>query len=269
MEVEVYDDLTCIKLTRSLNKIKMHVYLYIFDGVLIDSGPNYLKEITLPYLEKQSFTDVIFTHSHEDHVGIGYELQQMGKQLWIHETGLGEITKKSKLPLYRRVFWRKREAFSAKPLANIFESKHYQWEVIHTPGHSDDHVSLYLRDKKWMFTGDLFVQTHPKSFYKFESFYEQVDSLKKMLSYDIDLIICQHSGIHQSKHLLERKLHYLTQLERDVTNLFTEGKSIKEIRKELFPRKHVLERISFGESSPEHFIKEIIKKTSENNPNNR
>jgi glyoxylase-like metal-dependent hydrolase (beta-lactamase superfamily II) len=42
---------------------------------------------------------------------------------------------------------------------DILEGEPFDLEVIHTPGHSIDHICLYLRAEKLLFTGDMLLNT--------------------------------------------------------------------------------------------------------------
>ena len=101
------------------------------------------------------------THYHIDHAGLAQELKQAGVPLLVLENQIGAIplmkswTKPRDhyvdISLHDNVviaFVESREALRRIGIAG---------EILHTPGHSDDSVSLLLDDGS-VFTGDL---THP------------------------------------------------------------------------------------------------------------
>lgn len=101
------------------------------------------------------------THYHIDHAGLGQELKQAGVQLLVIDLQLNAI------PLMKR--WTKPEdnyleitlennvVISIPESRLLLEGIGIPGEIVHTPGHSDDSVSLLLDDGS-VFTGDL---THP------------------------------------------------------------------------------------------------------------
>lgn len=71
--------------------------------------------------------------------------------------------------------------------------------IIHTPGHTHGHICLYLHKYKTLVTGDaLNVEggqlIGPKPEYTYDMPLA-LTSLKKLLDYDIETIICYHGGI--------------------------------------------------------------------------
>ncbi|MBO1002286.1 MBL fold metallo-hydrolase [Pseudogracilibacillus auburnensis] len=260
MKVKSYEDLLQAELTVSLGGQTLQVSVFLIDHLLIDTGPNRKQKSLISLFEQWDINDVILTHHHEDHTGLAYWLKH-NKDATIHMHPLGATygQKKARLPLYRRVFWGKRPAFHAKELSDTFQSEHYVWEVIHTPGHADDHIALYNKEKGWLFGGDLYVHPKPKSMFKFESVPKLIHSLRKVLAYDFDTYICSHAGvIFNGKKALKTKLDYLISLQQEVLFLHNKGMTRKQVRQELFPKKHMMHYISFFENSPRHFIDSII-----------
>jgi glyoxylase-like metal-dependent hydrolase (beta-lactamase superfamily II) len=69
---------------------------------------------------------------------------------------------------------------------------HYDFRVIHTPGHAPGHVSLYDKDKRLLLAGDILgdvVAWYAPSSGGAEGY---LDSLKKISKLDIDLILPSH-----------------------------------------------------------------------------
>src|SRR5699024_11789450 len=98
------------------------------------------------------------------------------------------------------------------------------WETIYTPGHADDHIALYNREKGWMFGGGLFVMPKRKSMYRFESLPTLIRSLRKVLTYNFDLYIDSHAGIlHDAQIRLHYNWCYLIQVEQRMILLYHDG----------------------------------------------
>ncbi len=239
---------------------RLLVSVFLIDNLLIDTGPSRKDDYLIPLFEKWEMQNVILTHHHEDHTGLANWLQHNKQvKIYMHETGVETCKIAAKLPLYRHLFWGKREPFEATPLGKTFQTEYYTWDIIHTPGHADDHIALFNREKGWLFGGDLFVNPKPKSLFKFESVPEIIHSLRKVLAYDFETYICSHAGvIFEGKKAIKNKLDYLISKQQEVLFLYNKGHSPKQIRKQLFPSRHPMQYFSLFENSPMHFIHSVI-----------
>ncbi len=142
--------------------------------VLADSRPRLLVDVgwpgTLPNLEHQckrmgvQLADIkhfLVTHYHPDHAGLAQELKRAGCKLIVVENQVAAI------PVLRSHMKPQNNYVDIDLTDNITltfdDSRAFlaqlgiQGEIIATPGHSDDSVSLVL-DEGAAFTGDL---THP------------------------------------------------------------------------------------------------------------
>ncbi|MBO8165370.1 MAG: MBL fold metallo-hydrolase [Brevibacillus sp.] len=241
--------------------INLNVYVFLVDGLLIDTGPSRLKHSLIPFFAERPIRQIVLTHHHEDHTGQAAWLKQsLGITPYIHESGIALCQNRPHLPLYRRLFWGSREPFQPQPLPPLVETERFSFEVIHTPGHADDHVALLNREHGWLFSGDLFVMSHPKSMFAFESAPELIRSLRKVLACDFSTLICSHAGIlFDGKKLLRAKLNYLEEISGQVTALYQQGLSIKQIQHRLFPGLHPMHVFSRFENSPYHLVHSIVR----------
>lgn len=255
------EDLTQLEFNLTFGGQQLSVSVFLIDGLLIDTGPSKKKEELLSLLKGYEINEVILTHHHEDHTGGAYWIQANKKiPIYIHKSGIKNCEKQMKLPLYRKIFWGEREPFQPQALGETHKSSNYTWDVIHTPGHAHDHIALYNREKRWLFGGDLYVQSTPKSLFAFESIPIIIQSLRTMLTYDFEVYICSHAGIIQNgRRVIARKLNYLVEIEQAVLSLHKDGKSRREIRKELFPKRHAMNYLSLFENSPQHIVNSILK----------
>ncbi len=255
-----HEEVQCIKTTVSVPMFRINVYLYFIDGLLIDTGPRRLKNSLIPVFKSLPVSQIILTHHHEDHIGMGSWIQShINKPIYIHKAGIADCEQPSSIPLYRRILWGNSKPFNPEPIPQTIETKNYQFEVIHTPGHAHDHVVLFNRENGWLFSGDLFVIPHPKSSFSFESVPVLMDSIRKILTYDFSTLFCSHAGviINGKEHLTE-KLRYLENLHWKVKRLHLEGMHAKSIQKQLFPKLHSIHLLSGFENSPAHMINSII-----------
>jgi len=268
MEITKTEDVICIRhVVQSFGKMKMSVYSYIVDGVMIDTGPPRTTTDTLRLIEEYPVHEVLLTHHHEDHTGACHRLVQRGINQWIHPLGLQICASPPRLPIYRRVFWGKRQGFHALPLEKKFSTQAYTFEVIHTPGHAFDHCCFYVPEKKWLFSGDLYVTPRPKSIFSFENIPEQIASLQLVLTYDFETVFCQHAGvIANGRERLEEKLTYLLEMQSAVLEKYKEGLNENEITASLLPYKNVMTRTSFGEYSPKYIVKTILAEEKDKKP---
>lgn len=260
MKTSHYEDLQQVELYNTMAGQRLNVSIFYIDGMVIDTGPSKKVDSVLPLFDAWNVERVVCTHHHEDHTGGARAIvEKYNLPIYMHELGAKLCATRAHMPLYRRVYWGDRRPFQAIPLSPTFKTWNYTWDVIHTPGHADDHVALYNREKKWMFGGDLYVYPTPKSMFAFESLPEMIASLKKILTYDFDVYICSHAGIiEEGRKAVEHKLTYLLKVQSEVRTLHQQGHSPRAIRKRLFPKKHPMHYLSFFENSPRHLVKSVL-----------
>ncbi|MFX3672838.1 MAG: MBL fold metallo-hydrolase [Paenisporosarcina sp.] len=255
-----HEDIHYIKATVSFYKFKINVYLYFVDGLLIDTGPRHAKKSLIPIFQSLPISQVALTHHHEDHIGLGSWIEShLKKPIYIHKTGIINCQHSKSLPFYRKVFWGQSEPFQPEPIPAFIETENHKFEVIHTPGHAHDHSVLFNKEQGWLFGGDLFVVPHPKSIFSFESVPVLMESIRKVLEYDFSTLYCAHAGvvINGKKHLAS-KLQYLEDIQGQVMELHQNGKNVREIQKELFPKFHSMQILSGFENSPTHMVKSFL-----------
>ncbi|MGB7999078.1 MAG: MBL fold metallo-hydrolase [Anaerobacillus sp.] len=260
LKASEFEGVKAIKGTFQLGGVRMNVYLYLVDELLIDCGPSRLQKEIVNYLNKESITQLIFTHHHEDHTGNASALAST-IPMYIHPAGVPLCREKTQLPLYRRLFWGSRKPFTPKGVEDRIQTKQHTFDLLHTPGHAPDHLALLEREQGWLFSGDLYVMSHPKSIFSFESIPDVIHSLNNVLTYDFDTVFCSHAGILQNgRRRLEEKLQYLMSIQDQVLQKHHAGKPAAVIQKELFPDRHILNYFSLFENSSKHIVTSILNK---------
>jgi glyoxylase-like metal-dependent hydrolase (beta-lactamase superfamily II) len=121
----------------------MKVYLYIVDGLLIDTGPSTLARESSDFFNSHPIQQVALTHIHEDHAGMAAYLQEKIKvPFYLHDESIAEALVEPQLSAYRLNFWGRRPAFKAQPMPDVIKCSRYSFQVIDTPGHHPHHKAF-------------------------------------------------------------------------------------------------------------------------------
>ena len=139
--------------------------LEIKDGkLLIDNGwpgtlPKFLSVLKRKDVSPNEIKYLLVTHFHPDHSGLTQELKNLGASLILMESqadftdSMEELYKSKKLP-YLPVISEKNIILEFTDSREFLKSLGLDGEIISTPGHSNDSITLLL-DEGFAFTGDL------------------------------------------------------------------------------------------------------------------
>lgn len=237
---------------------KLAVYLYVVDGLLIDTGPEILKGDSIKFFQENQIEQVALTHVHEDHSGMAFWLERRKIPIYLHEKAIPEAQRKAKYRLYRRLVWGQRPAFDPQAMPKVLKTGKYTFDVIDAPGHARYHNIFHENNQGWLFTGDLFVGTKPKVAFNSENMQETIATIKKILILDFDTVFCAHSGvISDGKAMFQKKLDFLLEVQEKVNALRRQGLDDHKIDKKLYPQRLPITIASRGEWSSYNIVSTI------------
>ena len=134
-------------------------------GLLVDTDwagtlPLFFKAIKTAGIEMKAITTLLVTHYHPDHMGLAGELQRLGvkllvvdvQRLFVHASD--EIFARDKHLSYRAVDESAATVISCAESRDVLKGLGIDGEILHTPSHSEDSVSLVLDDGSCL-VGDL------------------------------------------------------------------------------------------------------------------
>ena len=134
-------------------------------GLLVDTVwagtlPQFFKAIKAAGIERKAITTLLITHYHPDHMGLAGELQQLGVKLLIADVqrpfvhASDEIFARDRRLAYRAVDENAATSFSCAESRPVLKALGIDGEILHTPSHSEDSISLLLDDGSCL-VGDL------------------------------------------------------------------------------------------------------------------
>lgn len=181
--------------------------------ILVDTGlsgllPIIKDEILKLDLSLSDITKVVITHGDLDHIGNLASIKKLRDNLQIvaHEEEKGYIEFKDRLSKITPEKYNELKGQLKSDVSQIVgdgdELKEFGGiTVIHTPGHTPGHICLYLKKHKVLIAGDALniidgelLGPHPRHTLDMK---QAIDSLKKLLDYDIESVICYHGGLYK------------------------------------------------------------------------
>ena len=239
---------------------------YLIDDLLIDSGCAYTASEFTRQLEDRSIARIVNTHSHEDHIGANASLQRQrsGIQILAHELALPVLAdprEKQPIRLYQRVFWGWPEPSVANPVmeGDVIETEHHNFQVLHTPGHSPDHICLYESTQGWIFSGDMFVGGQERALRADYDIWGILASLKRLAGLRASMLFPACARVRSNpKGELLAKIAYLEELGEGVLALHQQGRRVSEIVRALCGGPMLLEFITLGHFSRRQLVRSYL-----------
>jgi glyoxylase-like metal-dependent hydrolase (beta-lactamase superfamily II) len=191
--------------------------------ILVDTGVpgqlhsirNEMNKLGIPF---SRLTKIILTHHDLDHIGSLPEILEASEQkisVLAHPLAKPYIEGEKRLIKLKDLNVEPPKAMVDRTIEDdelIAECGGIK--VIFSPGHTPDHISLYHIESKTLIAGDATIAVQgelkgPNPQYTLEM-KEAYQSIGKLLSYEVDQVICYHGGICKGTEMLRlEELYYL------------------------------------------------------------
>ncbi len=263
LNISENDSVTLFYMGRSpMGFLLYPVYAFGVGDVLIDTGTNRAGKEFLAALQGRKIGKIVNTHHHEDHIGNNGDVQNLfGIPIYAHPLALEylENPRLNDLRFYQRVVWDWPKTSKGTAIGERIDAGNHHFEVIKSPGHTDDHICLYEPDKKWLFTGDLFCGTTFIYLRKDENYLQILDTIKKLSQLEIETIFCNLKGVvPNGRDALLKKISKMEQLRDGVLNLHEKGLPPQKIREKILGREDARNLVTGGHYSKQNTIDSII-----------
>lgn len=233
---------------------------YFVDGLLIDTGPPRQAAGFAAAMQHLGVEQAVNTHHHEDHAGNNRMLvDRFGVTPWAHAMAVPLLERLPPIQLYRRVTWGAAEDAPARPLGEWLETPRYRFRVLHTPGHSPDHIVLHEPNEGWLFGGDLYIADRLKLLRREENPHVLLESIDKALETPFETIFCAHRGVVADGHAaLMRKRDFMGEVREQALALHERGLDEGAIAKKLLGSSDFLELFSTGDFSRINLVRAFL-----------
>jgi glyoxylase-like metal-dependent hydrolase (beta-lactamase superfamily II) len=240
------------------------VSIYLVDGLLIDSGPAHTAEELTDFLSSKPVITAVNTHFHEDHIAANKFLQdRFGVKTFAPSLSVDQINQPATLYPYQEEVWGYPVPSRVSPLGKTVRTEKYSFEVISTPGHDRDHVCLFEPDRRWLFSGDLFVGRKPTVCRPMDDQRQIIKDLKTIRSLNPRLLFpAPGKVIMEPCETLDAVIAHLESLGGRIEALHEKGKAVSEIRQEIFGGEDPISKFTQNQFSTENMVKSFLRMKS-------
>lgn len=213
----------------------MTVYCYVFDDVMLDTAQSHMRQEALQIAFEHNIKRIFLTHHHEDHSGNVQSIkQELKTTVYGHPITKEKMSSSFKILPYQKYVWGKSNPSNVEILPEKIDTALGVMTPVHTPGHSDDHTVYFIKDAGVLFSGDIYLADKIKLFRYDENIGVQIESLRKILTLDFDVLLCCHSPKpKEGKKHLNRKLNFLEDFYGNIIFHYKKGLSEKQIFRSL------------------------------------
>ncbi len=235
---------------------------YWVDGVLIDTGCAHTAPQLVTALEDWRVNVIVNTHSHEDHIGANASVQEMaGCPILAHAQALPilENPRLQPLQLYRRIFWGWPLPSRGTAVGESVETERFCFQVIHTPGHSPDHICLFEPEQGWLFSGDAYVGGQDRALREGYDIHGVIASLKTLSELPVKIIFSGSGTVRaKGRQPLLEKIEYLEALGDRIRLLHQEGHSARRIRRRVLGSELWITYMTLGHFSGSNLVQSYL-----------
>ncbi len=262
LKITSYGEVREFKAARTILGRPLYLtHFFFLKGLLIDTGPPCVSQEVINTLKEYDIKKVAITHQHEDHTGNCSLIQkELGVPIYAHPGTIHFLADPPKnIQLYRKIMWGNAPHAEAGPLDNYITAGDYSLDVIHTGGHSKDHVCFFEPQNRGLFAGDIYLGEKLTSFMDGEDIVEHLTGLQKLISLEPKFLFCGLKGrLKDGKQRLVNKYNSWWNLCCRVKELHDAGKSRSEIMAEVFDRETLFYYFSQSNWGRRHMLDSII-----------
>ena len=183
--------------------------------ILIDAGEGIKRYIDELVQCVEQLQCVIITHHHIDHIG-----------------GIADILNAyGQIPIYKYKTPGDSEIFQHIAEGQQISTESCTLTVLETPGHSSDHICLYLSEEKAIFTGDIILGTGSTLLTNYSDY---LTSMNKLLQLNAEILYPAHGESKVSANKISEDLAHRRYRETQILEVLTGEMDLQEITRKVY-----------------------------------
>lgn len=256
-----HKDLDALRVGRFNLGINTSFIVYRLQDAVIDTGPSNQWRYVRPFIQSRPFSQLLLTHHHEDHAGNAGAIHRLtGVQPRAPEKTVEILKRGFRIPLVQKLIWGSAGRADAAPLPAEIAIGGELVTPIFTPGHAKDMTCYLLPGRGWLFSADLYIANYLKMLRSDEDIPTLLDSIRKVLGYDFDTILCPHRGlVENGRQRLREKFDYLLELSENAQALQRQGLELRAITERLLGREGMISVLSRYNFSKRNLVASCLK----------
>ncbi|MGE5415510.1 MAG: MBL fold metallo-hydrolase [Acidobacteriota bacterium] len=205
LKVDNFDQVLSISISKKIaNRDIAHVKLYYVDGLLLNTGPPGMGEEIAEVLAGRKVRMIINTHDHPASIGNNAYLQRtFSAPIRAHK----QILEKVRYPhqnVISRFMWGQLQPSKVSKIQTSVQVGERYFRVLETPGRYPGHICLFEPERKWLFSGDLLIESNRKN----ANEHRLEKDLRRILALEPDTVFCGRNGILEGGvALIEARIH--------------------------------------------------------------
>jgi glyoxylase-like metal-dependent hydrolase (beta-lactamase superfamily II) len=242
----IEDAVTQIKMSNIISgQPVMWVSAYLVDDLLIDTGLNYAKKELVDFMKTRKLSKIVNTHHHEDHISGNHLLQSTHDvSIFVHPLAVPLLKLKPKLYPYQELTWGYPDPSQAKPIGDVIETENHEFHIIHTPGHSFDHIAVVEPKERWIFVGDVFISVRLVAGRLDESQWQTISSFGKLREFSpLILFPAVNDPVSGATGILDRAISLREETGNRILKLSKDGLNNAQIVEEVFGKEAEFDRL--------------------------
>ena len=255
---------------------------FLVDGLLIDAGApggvDHLRDLIKTLDSENMVEKCIITHNHEDHCGGGRMLkEEFSIPVFASKLAIPLLKKEKNYPDYRQMTWgTKYQPFQAELLEDTINTKSgkYCFDVIATPGHAPEQISLIERKQQWAFIADAVMPKYQMIFGKDTDIPEDISliyqSIKKLYDFtegmEMLFLFTSGNGVFKGRSFLKDRIDEIKNMHINAHKLKAEAEErklsnkqvLRYILKKTFKRESFIGTLTRGGLSHKNLIISLL-----------
>jgi len=259
-----FENVEGVRVGRLNSGVNTTFIVYRIGDTLIDAGPINQWRAVKDFVSEKPIRQLLLTHHHEDHSSNAANIAKLADIVPIApELSQKKLREGYKTPILQKLIWGNPQPVVTQTMPDeLFLEDGTKLVPIHTPGHAKDLHCFFLPEKRWLFSGDLYISKSLRYMRSDENLAQLLDSIRSVLELDFEVLFCPHRGIlEEGKQALTAKLENILTLCRKAQDLKASGTETPQIVVELLGPEDMMARMTGNNFSKRNMIEEALKVT--------